>query len=592
MQNADIAHAFRRIAAMLEIRGENPFRVRAYREAARTVEGLAEPVAALVHSGADLSELPGIGKDLAGKIQDLAKTGTTPLYEELRKKIPIEVADLTELQGLGPKRVKILFEQLGVRGREDLEAAARAGKVRELPGLGETVEKNILKALETAKTSAGRTLLAGAWGVAHAIAEHVAKARGIERLEVAGSFRRRRETVGDLDVLAIGPATSDVMKRFTTYEDVAEVLAHGETKSSVRLRNGLQVDLRLVPEDSFGACLLYFTGSKEHNIELRKMAQDQGLKLNEYGLFRGEKRIAGRTEVEMYRALGLPYIEPELREARGEIEAALAGRLPKLIEEKDLRADLHLHTNRTDGKNSLREMVEAAKRRGYDYVAITDHTQALAMMEGFDEARVRRSVEEVAEVRRQVPGIEVLHGMEVDIRADGSLDLDDATLDLLDLVIVAIHSRLEMPGPQMTERVLAALSNPRVHVLGHPTGRLIGTRKASALDLEKVVEFSARNGVALEINAQPDRTDLNDVNARLAKERGVKLVIDTDAHSTNQLDFIRYGVFAARRAWLEKGDVLNTLPPAGFRKALRRHAAAPAKRKARVAAARTSRRRP
>ncbi len=569
MQNPEIGHIFRRLAAMLEMKGENPFRVRAYREAARTVEGLASPIAAMVEAGADLTELPGIGKDLAGKIADLVHTGSMELYEKLKREIPVEVADLTELQGLGPKRVKILFDRLHVRNRDDLEEAARAGKVRELPGLGETVEKNILKALETAKSAAGRTLLAGAWTVAQALAQHVRAARGVERVEVAGSFRRRRETVGDLDILAIGPPSPDIMEHFTRHRDVTEVLAQGDTKSSVRLRNGLQVDLRLVPEDSFGACLLYFTGSKEHNIELRKMAQDRGLKINEYGVFRGEKRVAGRTEQEVYKTLGLPYIEPELREAKGEIDAALQGKLPRLVEEKDLRADLHIHTNRTDGKHSLREMVEAARKRGYEYCAITDHSKALRMTGGFDEARVRRSVEEIAEVRRQVKGIDVLHGMEVDILADGALDLDDETLDLLDLVIVAIHSRFEMPGPQITERVLKALANPRVQVLGHPTGRLIGTRGPYAVDLEKVADFAAQHGVALEINAQPDRTDLSDVNARMARGRGAALTISTDAHATAQLDFIRFGVFAARRAWLTAGDVLNALPVERFRKALR-----------------------
>ena len=570
MTNADAARILARLATMLEIEGANPFRVRAYREGARVVEAQAEPIAVLAAAEGALEALPGIGKDLAQKLRDIARTGTTDLYEEMRKKIPLEVVAMTELQGLGPKRVKTLFETLGVKDRAGLEAAARAGKLRELPGFGEKVEQNVLKALATARQSAGRMLLAGAWPVAHAIAEHIRAVQGVEQVEIAGSFRRRKETVGDLDVLVCGGHPDRVMKAFITQADVVEVLGRGETKSSVRLRNGLQVDLRHVPKESFGAALLYFTGSKEHNIELRKLAIEKGLSLNEYGLTRGQRTEAGRTEEEVYAALGLKWIPPELREAAGEIELARYYQLPVLIEERDLLADLHMHTDRSDGRDTLATMVRAARDRGYRYCAITEHSKSLTIARGFDEARVARSADEIAAARKQFPDIHILHGLEVDILADGALDLGEDGLALLDWVIVSLHSRLDQPEPVVTERVLRALAHPRVCAMAHPTGRLIGSRDPAAFDMEHVLRRAAELGVAMEINSQPDRMDLKDVHARLAREQGVRIVIDTDAHSVGQLDFMRYGVFTARRAGLTKNDVLNTLPHAQFLTALRR----------------------
>jgi DNA polymerase (family 10) len=568
--NAEIAKVLAHLATMLEIEGANPFRVRAYREAGRVIEARPEPVAALSETEGALEELPGIGKDLAQKIRDVARTGTTAMYDELKARIPLEVVAFTELQGLGPKRVKTLFETLGIRDRAGLERAAKEGRLRELPGFGEKVEQNVLKALAVASQSAGRLLLHAAWATGHAMAAHVGRVKGVTAVELAGSFRRRRETVGDLDVLVSGGATEAVMEAFTSHPDVADVLGRGDTKSSVRLRNGLQVDLRLVPEASFGAALLYFTGSKEHNIELRKLAQAKGLTLNEYGLAREKdgKVVAARTEQEVYRALDLDWIPPELREARGEIALAREGRLPRLVEEADLAADLHMHTTRTDGRDSIEAMVKACRSRGYRYCAITEHSHSLAMTRGFDTARVRKSVEEIAAVRRRFDDIQVLHGLEVDILADGALDLDDEGLALLDWVIVSIHSRLDQPADAATERVLRALDHPAVCAMGHPSGRLIGTRSSTPFDLEKVLERAAANRVAMEINAQPDRLDLNDVHARLAREKGTRLVIDTDAHSTAQLDYIRYGVFVARRAGLTRDDVLNTLPFDRFRAAL------------------------
>lgn len=576
MTNPEIARAFERIATLLELDDANPFRVRAYREAARVIGGEAEPLAAKVDEGDGLEELPGIGKDLAQKIRDLVKTGTTGLYEELKKKFPSGLVELTDVQGLGPKRVRAVFDTLGIKSRAELEQAAKAGRIRDLPGFGEKLEQKILKSLEHAQADLGRTLLAGAWPVAQAIAERLRKVAGVSEVEIAGSFRRRKESVGDLDVLACATQSEPVMKAFVSHPEVADILGQGETKSSVKLRSGLQVDLRVVPRESYGAALLYFTGSKAHNIELRRIAIEKGLTLNEYGLFRGGSdgaRVAGRTEEEVYQELGLAWIPPELREAAGEIELAREGHLPKLVELEDLRADLHIHSDRSDGQGALETMVRAARERGYAYCAITEHSKSLAMAGGFNEARVRKSVLEIAAVRRQVPGIEVLHGLEVDILADGMLDLEDDALELLDWVIISLHSRLDQPRAVVTARVLRALEHPAVCAMGHPSARLIGTRPPAELDFERVFERAAALGVAMEINAQPDRMDLSDLNARLARERGVRFVIDTDAHNVNQLDHIRYGVFVARRAGLTRHDVLNTLPFERFRKSIRKGAA-------------------
>ena len=569
MTNAEVARVLERIAVMLEIEGANPFRVRAYREGARVIGTQGEAVTQLAGEAGGLEALKGIGKDLAARIRDLVATGTTPMYDEMRARIPDAVVDFTELHGLGPKRVKTLFETLDIRDREALEAAAKAGKLRDLPGFGEKVEQNVLKALATASQWAGRMLLARAWPLAHALAERVAAVPGVKEVELAGSFRRRRETVGDLDLLATGGDPERVMSAFAEHASVADVLGRGETKCSVRLRDGLQVDLRVVPAASFGAALMYFTGSKEHNIELRRIAIEKGWSLNEYGLTEGERVVAARTEEEIYRALGPKWVPPELREARGEIELAAAGRLPKLVEVADLRADLHAHTTRSDGRDDLDAMIAAAKARGYAYVAITEHSKALAMANGFDGPRVRESVKEIAAARKRHPGIEVLHGLEVDILGDGALDLDDDTLALLDWVIVSIHSKFEMTPEAATDRVLRAIANPFVHAMGHPTGRLIGSREPVPFDVARVAEAAAAAGVAMEINASPDRLDLSDAHARLARERGCAFVINTDAHSAAQFDQIQFGVFQARRAGLTAADVLNTRPLEEFRAALR-----------------------
>jgi len=592
MTNADVARVLERMAVMLELEGANTFRVRAYTNAARVISDHGEAVASLAGTPGALEALPGIGKDLAARIRDLVATGTTPPYEEMRARIPDEVVGFTELQGLGPKRVKTLFETLGIRDRAALEAAARAGRLRGLPGFGEKVEQNVLKALATAGQWAGRVLLARAWPLAHALEERVRAVPGVTRTELAGSFRRRRETVGDLDVLACGGDPERVMDAFAGHPSVADVIGRGETKCSVRLQEGLQADLRVVPEASFGAALLYFTGSKAHNIELRKRAIDHGWSLNEYGLTEGERTIASRTEEEIYRALGMAWIPPELREGRDEVALASEDRLPRLVEVSDLAGDLHMHTTRSDGRDTIDGMLEAAQARGLAYVAITEHSKALAMANGFDAARVRTSVREIEEARARHPELAVFHGLEVDILGDGELDLDDDTLALLDWVVISIHSKFDMTPDAATARVLRALANPHVCAMGHPTGRLIGSREPVPFDVEQVAVAAARLGVAMEINASPDRLDLSDVNARLARERGCRFVIDTDAHAAAQLDQVRFGVFQARRAGLTREDVLNTLPLGDFRGwlATRRGVSKPVHKKPRTARGTTKKR--
>ena len=559
--NAELAKTLARMGVLLELDGGNVFRVRAYKEGARVIENHAESLAGLVDQPGALEALPGIGKGIAQHIRDLVGTGHTETLDELRKKYPEELVELTELHGLGPKRVRTLFDELKIHSRVQLEEAAKAGKLRGLAGFGEKVEQNVLKSLATASQWAGRMLLAEAWPHAQALAERMRQLPGVKQVELAGSFRRRRETVGDLDVLVCGGDAEQVMKAFTTHGSVADVLGQGETKSSVRLEVGLQADLRLVPEESFGAALMYFTGSKEHNIELRRIAIDKGLSLNEYELTQSEKSekvVAGRTEEDVYRALGMAWVPPELRENRGEIDLAREGRLPKLIELSDLRADLHMHTTRSDGRDSIDAMVKAAIERGHEYIALTEHSKALPMANGFDAARVRKSVTEIEAARARHPGIPILHGLEVDILADGELDLDDETLAVLDWVVVSIHSHFSQAPAVATERALRAVRHPLVHAFGHPSGRLIGSRDPVAFDVEKVAVAASEHGVAMEINASPDRLDLSDVNARLALEKGCRFVIDTDAHATGQLDNLRFGVFQARRAGLTKDDVWNT----------------------------------
>lgn len=566
VQNAEIAAMFDQAAELLEIKGDNPFRVRAYRRAARTIEGLPQSVRGMLAAGADLSELPGIGEDLAGKIADICKIGHFTLLDELKKKLPGELGEMAALPGLGPKRIKQIYTKLKIHTLADLRRAIAAGRLRKLRGFGAVSEKKLADALKKPMIQK-RFKLAVAEAEAEALAAYL---RDGGRVVVAGSYRRRRDTVGDLDILVTGKRGAAVGDRLAAYENVAEVLAQGPTRATVVLRSGLQVDVRAVPEQSYGAALLYFTGSKAHNIALRGLAQARKWKLNEYGLFAGKRRIAGETEEEIYAKLGLAYIPPEMREDRGEIALAQAGQLPRLLEAADIRGDLHVHSDWTDGTAPIEAMAAAAQKRGYQYMALTDHSRRVAMAHGLDPARVTRQIREIDKINARLKGFTILKGIEVDILKDGALDLPDSTLEKLDVVVASVHSFFDLPGEAQTERVIRAMQNPHVSILGHPTGRLIGEREPYEIDMDRVLSAAAALGCAVEINAEPDRLDLNDVHAHMAKSKGVRVAVSSDAHSVNAFGYIRFGVDQARRAWLTADDVINTRPLAELRKLLKR----------------------
>ena len=572
MENPEVAQVFEEVADLLDIQGENPFRVRAYRNAARTIRDLSAPLAQMPPE--KRKDLDGIGKDLAGKIETILNTGDLPLRQELRGQVPPGLRDLITVPGLGPKRAQTLHQRLKVGSLDDLRQAAEGHRIRRLRGFGARTEEKILQALGEPgafATGAGRrTLLAEAKVFAEAVVRHLKQAPGVGQVEVAGSFRRRKETVADLDLLVTCKKCDVAMDRLAGYEAVAEVLARGKTKMSVRLRNGLQMDLRVVPEQSYGAALQYFTGSKEHSIQLRRRAVERGLKVNEYGVFRNQRRVAGRAEEEVYDAVGLPWIPPELREARGEIELALKGRLPRLLEVDDLRGDLHMHTTATDGRASLEEMVAGARKRGYAYIAITDHSKRVTMAKGLDARRLRQHWKAIDKMAGKVRGITLLKGVELDILEDGRLDLPDEVLGEADWVVASIHYGQNQPREKITQRLLNAIKCPHVDAIGHPTGRLIGKRKGYDVDLDTVFRAAADYGCLLELNSQPDRLDLDDTALMAAKERGVRIVISTDAHSVEELGHMEFGVFQARRARLEAKDVANTRTLTEFRKMLKR----------------------
>ncbi len=557
--NRDIAAIFNELADLLEIKGENPFRVRAYRNAARLLDALGESVEEMLERGEDLTKLPGIGEDLAEKIAEIVRTGRLQKLEALKKEIPESLRSMLSIEGLGPKRVKILYEKLHLTDARELEKAARAHKIRALEGFGPKTEEAIIKGVRLLKQEGVRHLFAEAEPIANDLVDYLKKAPGLKSVDVAGSFRRKKETVGDLDLLCIAEDPAEVIGYFTKFERIAEVISAGTTRATVVLKNALQIDLRAVKEESYGAALHYFTGSKRHVIAVRKIAIDLGLKINEYGVYKKGRRIAGKEEAEVYKSVKLPLIPPELREERGEIEAAKKGRLPDLIERSDLRGDLHMHTTYSDGIHTIEEMARKGREMGYAYIAITDHSPGLAMIKGLDAKKARKQIEEIDALNEKLEPFRILKGMEVDIFEDGSLDMERDLLRKLDIVTAAIHSKFSLSKKAQTKRLLKAIENPLVHVIAHPTGRLIGKREAIALDLRPVFEAAADAGVAMEINAQPERLDLNDIHIREAKEQGVKFTISTDAHAKDQLDFIRYGINQARRGWIEKGDVLNTL---------------------------------
>ena len=561
MKNAEIVGLFNEIADFLEIKEENPFRVRAYRRAAQAVEGLPEDISSVADRGG-LLNIPGIGKDLAAKIQEYLDRGSVAYLTGLRQEIPPGVLELMGIHGVGPKTAKLLYEQVGVDSVEKLEELAKEHKLAGVPGIQAKTEENILKGIAVWRGGRERTPLGAALTLAETILETLRNLEEVDQISTAGSLRRMKETVKDIDILVTSKTPARIMEVFVGLPNVAEVLAHGETKSSLRLREGIQVDLRVVEPDCFGAALQYFTGSKQHNIRVRELAQRRELKVNEYGVFEGKsgKRVAGATEEDVYRAIGLPLIPPELREDAGEIEAALADRLPTLVALADIRGDLQLHTTWSDGAHSLADLAAGVQAKGYQYMAVTDHSKSVTVAKGMDEARVVQMIAEVRSLNRRLKGFRVLAGCEVDILADGSLDFPDEILAQLDLVQVSVHSRFKMSREQMTARIVRAVRHPLVHILGHPTGRLIGERAAYEVDMEAVLQAARAAGIAVEINAAPSRLDLNDLHARRAKDLGIPITISTDAHAMPQLDFMRYGVAVARRAWLTPGDVLNTLP--------------------------------
>lgn len=566
MDNPEIARTLEEVADILEIQNANSFRIRAYRNAVRTVETVTVPLRRWVEEGRALTDLPGIGKEMANHIKEMVETGTLGFRDELLAEVPRSLIELMRLPGLGPKKARKVFDELQIGSVDELEAAAKEGRIAALPGFGAKSQEKILAGIADYRQQGSRFLLNEAERSVEPLLAYLRETPEIERLEVAGSYRRRKETIGDIDLLAIASQPVPVMERFRGYAQVDKILMAGETRSTVVLGSGLQVDLRVVPAECYGAALVYFTGSKEHNVKLRRRAVERGLRISEYGVFRVHEEgsetegecIGGGEEAEVYAAVGLAWIPPELREDHGEIELAAAGRLPDLIRVEDLRGDLHMHSTWSDGRNSIEEMVAACAARGYEYMVISDHSKSLAMTGGLDAYRLREQWKEIDEVRARHPEIRVLRSMEVDILGDGSLDLEDEMLAGLDLVLVSLHSRLDLPLVAQTERVLKALEHPEVNVFCHPTARLINRRKPAELDLEVILRRAAELGVALELNCSPNRLDLKDTHLRLARELGCKIVIDTDSHRTRELGLMRYGVDQARRAGLGPGDVLNT----------------------------------
>ncbi len=573
MQNPDIARLFDEVADLLEIQDANPFRVRAYRNAARTIRDFPEPIADLVRAGTkDLTEIAGIGDDLAEKIADIVTTGELPLRKQLASKLPAGLLDLLRIPGLGPKRVKLLYKKLKVKSAADLAAALDKGKVQKLKGFGPKMEEKMRAGLGQAQVGERRMLLNEAEAQATAVVAYLEASGAIRQIEVAGSYRRRRETIGDLDIVVTSGESAQAMDRFVKYGDVAEVISKGETRATVKLRGGLQVDLRAVEPDAYGAALVYFTGSKAHNIELRKIAQEQSYKLNEYGLFKGTRRAAGKTEDEIYAKLGLDWIPPELREARGEIALAREHRLPHLVEVKDIRGDLQMHTSATDGKGTIEDMAHAARALGYQYIAITDHSKRVTMALGLDAKRLREQWKAIDAWNATSRGFTILKSIELDILENGKLDLPDDVLAEADYVVATIHYGITQREKELTKRLVGAAEHPWVDAIGHPTGRLVGKREPYAFDFEALCRACAATGCLLELNGHPERMDLPDTLAAAGKQHGVRFVLSTDSHQPGNLPFMKYAVYLARRAGLEAADILNTRPLAEFRAGLKRAA--------------------
>ena len=560
VNNEDVAAIFEEFADLLGVQGANPFRVRAYRNAARTVLGLSEELSTLVERGEDLTELPGIGAELSAKIVEILKTGTARSLAKLHREVPHALQDLLRLPGLGPKRVGILYRELGVKSLSGLEKAIRGGRVRDLPGFGARMEEQILDAIRLHRVLGRRHLLSEAADTGGKLKKFLERVTGVDEVVIAGSFRRGRETVGDLDILVTAAAGSPVMDRLVEYGEIDRLISRGRTRATVILRGGLQVDVRVVDAKSFGAALYYFTGSKAHNIRVRALGQKQGLKINEYGVFRGARRIAGRTEESVFKSIGLPYIAPELREDQGEIEAAREKRLPALVELRDIQGDLHVHTDASDGLASLERMVEAARRHGLHYLAVTDHSRGLGVARGLGPDAVLKQIEAIDALNEGLKGITVLKAIEVEILEDGRLDLPDRVLRRLDLVVGAAHSHLRLPRRKQTERLMRAMDHRCFSILAHPSGRLLLERQPCDVDMEQVIRHARQRGCFIEINSQPGRLDLADLYCRTAKAEGLLVCVNSDAHREQDFADLQYGVTQARRGWLEKTDVLNTRP--------------------------------
>jgi DNA polymerase (family 10) len=558
--NSDVASVLYEIGEILTVKGDI-FRSRAYQMAAQRITALTEDIRAIKARG-ELESIPGVGKSISAVISEVLDTGQSKILEELRESLPKGVRDLMELEGVGPKLAMRLNQELGVASIDDLEKAAKEGRVRELKGFGPKKEANILVSIEAYRSRQTRFLLGAILPVVDQLTKYMRESDAVLKVEVAGSARRRKETIGDLDVLASSMKPEEVTQRFITMPPVIRVVSHGTTRSTVVLEGQIQVDLRVVAPEEYGSALQYFTGSKEHNVKLRTIGVKKGFKLNEYGLFDRDtdRRVAGEDEEGIYRALGMDLMPPELRENTGEIEAAIEHRLPKLVEEKEIRGDLHIHTKWSDGTATIEEMAEKARSMGLEYIAVTDHTKSLGIARGLDEARLREQVKEIEQLNRGLEGFTVLTGTEVDVKADGSLDLPDSVLKDLDFVIASIHSGFKSDVEKMTNRLIAAMNNEYVDAVGHPTGRIIQKRNPYELNLERVFEAAAGQKVMMEINAFPDRLDLSDVNSRAAMQAGCVMEIGTDSHAANQLDFLPLGVSVARRGWLEAEDVANTMP--------------------------------
>ena len=575
MENVEIAALLYETADLMEIAAEDPFRIRSYRNGAAAIESHPERVADIVTDpDRDVTTIRGIGKGLATVLRDLVQRGSFERRDLLLEKYPPTALELLKIQGLGPKSIALIYQQYRCSTIDDLEQLCREGKLRLLPRMGEKLEQKVLRSIESYRRSGSRYLLDFADRTAHELIAYLSDTPGVEKVTPAGSLRRGRETVGDLDMLVTGPQPAPALEHFSRYPRIREVLATGENKYSAKIgHEGLQVDVRVLDRSSYGSALLYFTGSKDHNVSLRNRAIRMGFKLSEYGLFRAadESRVAGETEEEVYAALGLPWIPPEIRENTGEIEAAAAGSLPDLVELKHIRGDVHMHTTATDGRNSIAEMAAAAQAAGYEYLAITDHSQALAMANGLDEHRIVEQIAEIRRINQDFPGLTILAGCEVDIRQDGAMDLADEALAQLDIVIGSVHSYMNLDSIQMTDRLLRAIENPYINVLGHPTGRILLRREGYPYDFERIVTEAVRRGIHFEINASPERLDLGANLARAAKAKGARFILSTDAHHVRQLDNMKYGVWMARRGWLGPSDILNTQDAAGFRAALRRH---------------------